>query len=60
MSGAKTNLKQKDGIRMRRAEQWLRRGKPMRALGHLQRLGKQAWNHPWTESILWRAVNSIL
>lgn len=60
MRMTKSNLRSKDAVHVKRAEEWLRRGKPTHALRQLQRLTKRAWKHPWTEQILWRAANTIL
>jgi len=60
MGRDKTNLRSRDAVRVMRAERWLQKGKPTRALRHLQHLTKRAWAHPWTEKIIWRAANTIL
>ena len=59
MKAAKTNLRKKDARRVESAERWLGLGKPIKALGELQRLTKRAWRHPWSEKVLWRAAQSL-
>ena len=56
---AKTNLRKEDVSRVKTAEMWLGMGKPIQALGELQRLTKRAWKHPWSEQVLWRAAQSL-
>jgi hypothetical protein len=60
MRTAKTNLSIKDAVRVKSAEMWLKLGEPLQALHELQRLTRQAWKHPWTENVFWRAAHSIL
>ena len=59
MRTAKTNLKKHDVHRVKTAEMLLGLGKPIRALSELQRLTKRAWQHPWSEQVLWRAAQSL-
>jgi predicted Zn-dependent protease len=59
MKAAKTNLRKKDVSRVKSAEMWLGLGKPARALRELQRLTRRAWDHPWSEQLLWRAAQSL-
>jgi len=51
------SLQFKDAARAKRAESWLRAGKPVRALRELQRLTSNAWKHPWIEAVIWQAAN---
>ncbi len=55
----KTDLRQRDAMRVKSAERWLRLGEPRQALLELQRLTRQAWNHPWTEQVMWRAAQAV-
>lgn len=59
MRAAKTDLKKKDAKRVHTAEMWLSLGKPKHALVELQRLTQNAWRHPWSEQVLWRAAQSL-
>jgi hypothetical protein len=57
--GAKKELRKEDARRVESAEKWLGLGKPSQALAELQLLTKNAWKHPWSEQVLWRAAQSI-
>jgi len=59
MALVEANLRHEDAVRVRNADRWLRKGRPARALSQLQRLPDQAWAHPWTQQIIWRAANAI-
>jgi hypothetical protein len=57
--GAITKLKDKDVVRVKNAENWLQSGQPARALRELQSITRHAWQHPWTESVVWRAAQAV-
>jgi len=59
MRVAKTNLRKKDARRVQTAEMWLGIGRPRQAIVELQRLTKRAWQHPWSEQVLWRAAQLL-
>ncbi len=55
----KRNLKPKDRAHVKNAEKWLQLGRPKQALRQLQRVTHSAWQHPLTDSIVWRAAVSL-
>ncbi len=60
MERGKTTLKRAgDRVRVRRAEKWLRSGRPARAVRALQRLTRSAWANPWIEDVMWRAAQAV-
>ena len=59
MRRPKTNLRSKDALRVKQADMWLRAGQPLNAVRDLHQLTARAWNHPWTEQIVWRAAQEI-
>jgi hypothetical protein len=59
MKAGKTDLRKQDAQRVLTAATLLQMGKPRRALAQLQRLTHQAWNHPWSEQVLWRAAQCL-
>ena len=58
MKRLKTNLLLKDAVRVKSAELWLRMGEPLQATRELRKLTRQAWNHPWTQSVVWQAAQA--
>lgn len=58
MKRAKTNLRLKDALRIKSAELWLRMGETSQAAKELRKLGRQAWNHPWTQRVVWQAAQT--
>jgi len=54
----KAKLRLKDAVRVKSAEMWLGLGEPLQASKELAKLTKRAWNHPWTQSIVWQAAQS--
>ncbi|PWU14447.1 MAG: hypothetical protein C5B50_17250 [Verrucomicrobia bacterium] len=55
----KKKLRIKDAVRLEGAEMRLQKGKPQQALRKLQRMTERAWDHPWTEHLVWRAAQAM-
>lgn len=58
MKSAKTNLPLKDAVRVKSAELWLRMGEPLQATQELRKLTRRAWNHPWTQRVVWQVAQA--
>ncbi len=58
MKAEKTNLRFKDAVRVKSAEFWLRMGEPLQATRELRKLTRRAWNHPWTQRVVWQAAQA--
>jgi hypothetical protein len=53
------NLPVKDAKRVMRAQTWLERGQPLRALRLLQRISVTAWKHPLVEKVMWHTAQVL-
>jgi len=56
---AQGELPSKDAQRLKRAQTWLQRGKPLRALRLLQRMSTRAWKHRLVEEIMWHTAQVL-
>lgn len=59
MKRSKTDLLLRDAVRVKSAELWLRMGEPVQATQELRRLTRRAWNHPWTQNVLWQVAQAV-
>jgi len=54
----KSDLRLKDAVRVKSAELWLRMGEPIQATKELRKLTRRAWDHPWTQRVVWQAAQA--